>query len=568
MVVDDLHTPFERTRRLRTAARQFVERHLGANDLMAVVHTAGPADANQELTGSKRLLLAAIDRTEGRQRYSVDDIRSGDVFRGQGTRSGRAPLNPAEAERELSALRSLSVLRDTAQRFVGLRGRRKAILFVSEGIDYEVASWDGHQSGSFVDDSMRSVVAAAGRANVSVYGIDPRGLVGLLVDDTPFRPLQLSQESLHWLSSETGGFAVVSANKFAEPFDRIVRDNSSYYVLAYYPPTSKPGTSHRIEVRVRRPNVAVRTRQGYVTSKPTPVAASGAGTAGIPPGPKGLATPELTDALRTPLPLPDLTMRVFAAPFKGAASQASVLVGIEVRGRDGGAATGDTLTVAYTVVDASGKVRGGATEAVPIGAAAGAVGPRAGEDVRLLGRIDLPAGRYQIHAAGQDARAGNVGSVIYDLEVPDFAKAPFSMSGLVVTSATASAMPTLHPDDSLKAVLPASPVGSRTFPQNDDLSLFVEVYDNEGAQPHKVDIGATVTSDEGRVVARMDEVRESSDLQGRRGGYGYAATIALRSLPPGRYVLTVSARSRLGNPDAVARQAPFVVVAPGELPAP
>src|SRR5262249_42137529 len=67
MVVDDLHTRFGRTIRVKAAARQFIERRLGANDLMAVVHTAGPTDASQEFTNNKRLLLAAVDKTQGRK---------------------------------------------------------------------------------------------------------------------------------------------------------------------------------------------------------------------------------------------------------------------------------------------------------------------------------------------------------------------------------------------------------------------------------------------------------------------------------------------------------------------
>src|SRR3954468_5636718 len=58
MVIDDLHTRFGRTNRVKVAARQFIERRLGANDLMAVVHTAGASSASQEFTSNKRLLLA------------------------------------------------------------------------------------------------------------------------------------------------------------------------------------------------------------------------------------------------------------------------------------------------------------------------------------------------------------------------------------------------------------------------------------------------------------------------------------------------------------------------------
>ena len=41
IVLDDLHTVAYRTNRVRAAARLFVERHLGANDVAAVVLTSG-----------------------------------------------------------------------------------------------------------------------------------------------------------------------------------------------------------------------------------------------------------------------------------------------------------------------------------------------------------------------------------------------------------------------------------------------------------------------------------------------------------------------------------------------
>src|SRR5438876_5894477 len=52
MVIDDLHTRFGRSIRVKAAAKQFIERRLGANDLMAIVHTAGANNANQEFTNS------------------------------------------------------------------------------------------------------------------------------------------------------------------------------------------------------------------------------------------------------------------------------------------------------------------------------------------------------------------------------------------------------------------------------------------------------------------------------------------------------------------------------------
>ena len=46
--------------------------------------------------------------------------------------------------------------------------------------------------------------------------------------------LRLSQDSLRVLATSTGGFAAVNQNDLNGAFDRIVAENSSYYVFGYY----------------------------------------------------------------------------------------------------------------------------------------------------------------------------------------------------------------------------------------------------------------------------------------------------------------------------------------------
>jgi hypothetical protein len=143
--------------------------------------------------------------------------------------------------------------------------------------------------------------------------------------------------------------------------------------------------------------------------------------------------------------------------------------------------------------------------------------------------------------------------------VPDFLKAPFSISGLALTSPAGAAILTARADEQLKMVMPGPPIALRTFPQNDEVVLFAEVYDNAGGTPHKVDITATVTADEGKVLFTTNEVRDSSDLGGQRGGYGYTTKIPMKDLAPGSYVLKVEAKSRLANTPAVSREVQFRV---------
>jgi len=179
--------------------------------------------------------------------------------------------------------------------------------------------------------------------------------------------------------------------------------------------------------------------------------------------------------------------------------------------------------------------------------------------LRVLNRLDLPPGKYQLRVAAHDSGGGNVGSVLLDLDVPDFLKSPFTISGLALTSAAGTVMPTVRADEQLKAVMPGPAIAMRTFPQNDEIVLFAEVYDNAGNTPHKVDITATVTADEGKVMFTVNEVRDSSDLGGQRGGYGYTTKIPLKDLAPGSYVLKVEAKSRLANTAAAFREVQFKV---------
>jgi len=572
MIIDDWHTSFGRSERVKRAARQFIQRNLGSNDLMAVVHTMGGSDAGQEFTSNKRLLLAAVDKTMGNKLRSATAERTDEYYRTRDLGLGGPIKDPAEQERAYHARGTLDTLRSVADWFAGVHGRRKSILFFSEGIDYDISDVFSNQSASTIIDETREVIAAAAKSNVSIYSIDPRGLTNLgdeeieiaaYPDDPTLgisstslaNELRLSQDSLRVLADETGGFAAVNRNDFSTAFDRIVLDNSSYYVLAYYPPTTdkRDGRFHKIDVRVSRPGLTVRSRKGYAAPKKAPAARTTSAASNTPA--------EIRDALESPLPMSGITMHVFATPFKGPAPNASVLLGIELRGRDLQLVPNGKVDISYIAVDTNGKIKQGNTDSVTWTNLKPETKARIEQTgLRVLNRLELPPGRYQLRVAARDSAGGALGTVLSDLQIPDFYKTPLSISGLALTSmAGASRILTTRPDEQLKAVLPASPVALRAFPENDELSVFAEVYETTGSTPHKVDITTTVTSDDAKVVFKTNEERSSADLQGKGGGYGYTARIPTRDLGPGTFVLKVEARSRLGQNPMASREVQFTV---------
>jgi hypothetical protein len=141
--------------------------------------------------------------------------------------------------------------------------------------------------------------------------------------------------------------------------------------------------------------------------------------------------------------------------------------------------------------------------------------------------------------------------------VPDFTKAPFQLSGVVVTSMAAARIPTANPDAQLKDVLPAPPTARREFPRGDTLAIFTEVYDNQPTPPHRVSISSAILAEDGREMFAAADERSSEELQGKKGGYGYTRELPLTQLAPGRYVLRVSARSLISNGATASREVEF-----------
>jgi VWFA-related protein len=580
LVLDDLNTRFNRTARTRAAARQFVERYVGANDLVAVVNTSGYGKSMQDFTSNRPLALKAIDAAMGNKADSSTVAALQDYSMNRDVPGSPSNVNASfnEIQRYTNARNTLGTLRNLADFMAGMRGRRKAVVYFSEGINYNVTDPISNAHATDVQREIRDLVAAATRANVNVYSVDPRGLatgmedaieIGSFPTDNTIKStdlineMRVEQDSLRVIADETGGFAVLNQNDFRDGFSRILEDNSSYYVLGYYPTNDKlDGRFRNVQVKVLKPGLKVRARRGYVAPIPAKTDKPAKGSA------EGKTSPALRDAMGSPVAISGLTISAFAAPFKGAGAKDAIAMAIEIDGRglkftatpQGQFA--DELEISLFAADSSGKIKDGARDVIAL-----SLKPQTHDIVRqsafrVIRRIQVPPGRYQLRIGARESGGGNVGTVIYDLDAPDFSKGTLAMSGIALASVSGSRIPTTSPDPSVnefKDVLPAPPSASREFPRQDTLAVFAEVYDNVGKTPHRVEITAAVLSDEGKVVHTTSDTRKSEELQGAAGGYGYTTKIALANFAPGRYVLRLTATSLLGKPEPVTREIEFRV---------
>ena len=338
----------------------------------------------------------------------------------------------------------MSSLRRLTEFLATLPGR-KALIYIGEGLGgVDMFAVRDYRGGALTptEQDAHAAVAAATRGNVTIYPIDPRGLTTDLAEAQAIESPDLeARADLAALADLTGGFSLTGSNNFKGTFERLVRDNSSYYTIGFNSEYARlDGRFVSVQVRVKRPGLQVRSRGGYVA----PIGQSR--------GPQRVASdtrlPAVADAIASAVATAGVPMRVFAAPYKGQGRNALVTLAVELDvaslnlSKKTGSLSGE-VEVTYLATDSRGKVHPGRKHSATLTLRPEAVDRAFRDGVRVLSDFELPPGRYQLRIAAGGATSA--GSVVYDLDVPDFGKGALTMSGVSLTSRSAAAVTTLKP---------------------------------------------------------------------------------------------------------------------------
>jgi VWFA-related protein len=604
IILDDYHVAPLRSQNVRNLARKFVLEKLGPDDQAAVVVTSGLTRASQDFTQNRRLLIEAIDHFVGQKLPSSAVERNERMSRqidaaGQPTNDAGDPItidptnrfvaDERASERMFQTRQALNSLRSIAEWMSAIQGRRKAIIYVSEGVDYNLFDiFTGGDPSNFSFENFNMVqsetwdtVSAASRSNVQIYPVDPRGLTTMGQEDIEIgglapggyglgprqlgQELQTSQQNLRLLAEETGGVAFVGRNNFDEAFDRIVQENSSYYVLGYYSTNERrDGKLRNVTVRVAGyPDAQVTYRKRYAAPRGR---APKNTAAGKPLDPSKSLTADLMSTMASPLPKTGIQLRVTAIAKKGVGKNSDVEVLIDTLGRDltfaeKNGTFNNRLSLSVGVFNKQGKSVFAERPDVDLNLRPESHARVTEHGVRLLRHLSLPPGRYQLRVAAQDNAKVRQGSVHFDLEVPDFTKNPLTLSGIALAaSADRSVYSPPKPGfDPFNGLLPGPPSALREFPADSEISAAVEVYDNKPTPTHGIDVTARVRADDGRIVFNKHEERSSEELHGTPGGFGYTFRLPLQGWTPGLYVLEVEAKTRLSGAEPATRVVQFQV---------
>ena len=548
--------------RTRLYIKEFLKKYFGPHDIAAVTQLGrGLRTDGQAFTSNVRRIAESVDKFSGGFGACVEDAlfeKSGDP--GAATGIGAPGIGQD--------------LRELIEVLATVEGRHKTMLYFSERAAFDwfdVVDFRGGVGSRALDDA-RAGMSAATRANLTIYPIDPRGLTaGDAMGGLERRML------LRAMGRATGGFATTGTNTFAESFDRIGTEASSFYMLGFNSGYEKDdGRFVDVAVRVKRPGLTVRTREGYVPltrrqrevleRRPRPPSTGVLGA---------LASPVSTHA--------GMPLRVHALPFRRQNTLAQVALTIETDAsalsfaEKNGTFAGQ-IDLRHLASDDRKRIfpeiRGRGSVVLQRDAHARAVE----NGMRFVSVVDFPPGRYQLRIAS--ASGNRTGSVVYDLDVPDFAGAPLTLSGLALTTARAALAPTalivnrgaskpancgnnsctaprvlntpwqpysaaaMQRTHTLATALPAPPTSLRQFDVADVLTMYAEAYDNrQAATRAREGVPAAMTtlySAAGAVVYRTLEQHLAPASDGSGVVHQIRATVPLAGLTAGAYVLEVA----------------------------
>jgi VWFA-related protein len=554
-------TPADWALRARYLMRQFIDAHFGDNDIAAVITGRTYPGDRQDFTNNRRLLLSAVDRFNG---------ESLDVFE----------------------------LADLMEMTARIPGSRKVVVWFGtpEGVDaYRLIDYRGDLLPSREAEAGHAAIAAATRGNIRWYLIDPRGLTPAGGLDQP--PTESGSPGVSSSSGGGGGFAQANSNTFAAAFERLVRETSTYYLLGFES-TVRPRTDGRyvrLEVKAKRPGLTVRSRTGYLD----PLDYNWR---------RAYVEPERTPieaALANPMATPGVGMRVSAAPYRRSGRNAIVALAIDLDAThlafvEKNGLFSANVEVRHLATDVNHKIFPEHRHRTTVGLDAANVPRVKASGVRIVSQFEVPSGRYQVRVASSSGQLN--GSVVYDLEVPDFTEGPLTMSGVSIASLSANESVTLRPETSrrsnqrskqcrssaceptvilesglrawrddtrgadphvLQGVLPAPPTTERAFAEDETLVLFTEVYDNNGRVTREPPYGITLTAalhdSTDTVVREVSEERSSRAVRRPSGGHGFTVRFPLQGAAPGSYVLRVGARSDKALAHTASRSIPIRV---------
>ena len=171
----------------------------------------------------------------------------------------------------LAALRQLTAAEER-------RPGRKIMIWISPGwrlLANASAQFDSKlQQQIFAD--IVNISTRLMKARTTLYSVDPIGTGESVIRAGDYKPylkpvtksdqVNLADLALQVLAIQSGGLVITSTNDLAKALQTCLADATPSYEISFAPsPATKKDEYHQLEVKIAKPGLTARTRQGYYT---------------------------------------------------------------------------------------------------------------------------------------------------------------------------------------------------------------------------------------------------------------------------------------------------------------
>lgn len=324
LLLDGINTPVENNMVVRQQMLNFLADHFDPHARIAVFLLGNELAMLQDFTSDPALLTAAMKKyrsqasAAGRQGGTDVQLQAptfdgaslppqarGQAGMGSGNSELRSLMNISYAlarfEKESNAnvmemriAHTADGLMSIARYLAGFPGRKVVIWFsASFPLSLSVVDPEDFDVYRSYADRIRATTNLLSDAQVAVYTVDARGLMGNLIADPSdtgrdadgrmaltvdahmkansketFERFS-TEDSLTKVAEETGGRVFLNTNDFDRAIAESIRDSSNFYEIGYYPTHKQwDGKFHTVKVKVAGNGLTVRHRRGYYASDP------------------------------------------------------------------------------------------------------------------------------------------------------------------------------------------------------------------------------------------------------------------------------------------------------------
>lgn len=286
LVVDDFGLSAQSMAGVKRQLRKFIDKQLKPNDLIAIIRTSRARRELPYFTNDRSRINQAWEQLKWHQCSRVGVKPMPPV--GADTQTGCGP-------RVASFDESASSMRAIVTALGRVPGRKSMIIFSDDTPLRENETFvrsdsvldpvsESEEAQSYTA-RLKRLAELAIRSSVVIYGIDTGGLqtTSMTAADQTRMPnvagsagnssfgnemraksklIQSRRAGADMIAKATGGFLVKDQNEFQ--FDKILEDQSGYYLLGYRPSTETFNKQfHKIRARVKKSGHEVRTRSGF-----------------------------------------------------------------------------------------------------------------------------------------------------------------------------------------------------------------------------------------------------------------------------------------------------------------